>query len=129
MTIDVNVYDSEKLVHAICTGLVTKEELFHFQDSIWSAGQHTGYDCIFDMLKADFCKIRYSDLLEYARSAAMLDYGHPLTKLAVVVSTSQQKILTEFYQAGLKLSSPSTREIKITYSLDEAKDWIELVAS
>ena len=98
MSIDVTICDRVKLVHATCIGLITKEELYHHQNSIWCTGQYTGYDCIFDMLNADFCKIQYNQLLTFSRTAAMVDYGQSPTKLAVIVSTNQQKRITEKYQ-------------------------------
>lgn len=125
MPIETAIYYDEKLVHAKCAGIVSREDLYSYQKTVWIDSVTYGFDCVFDMCKADLSTISFADLLPFASKAVMIDTGQPATKLAVVVSEEFQERLSKFYQSALELSPLNkTRSMQIFYETGEAEDWI-----
>lgn len=125
MTIDAFIDFNARLVTAVCKDSVTIKELQDYQDQIWASGVAAGLNCLFDMRNANFSQINFSNILPLAAKAAMIDYGQSKSKLAVIVSSSSQEIISHFYQAAVEVyPSRTTRIMRTYYSLEDGLKWI-----
>ena len=126
MPIKFTINREKRLVHATCSGVVTADELMVYQKDTWITGNVDGFDGLFDASGGDFSQLNYSDLLPFARNAALVDQFVPDSKLAIVIADAKQKTISEFYDSAVKLlpSDSHSRTTNVFYTLEDAFNWL-----
>jgi len=115
---------SLKILNTVCDGLMSLDDIRHYQMTVWLDPSIQGYNELFDFNNSDFSNIEFGDLIDIAKSAAKLYVLNPNTKFAFLTQTAQHNAVAEFYIAAKELSTAPSRKIKTFTSRSEAVAWL-----
>ena len=114
-----------RIVYTICSGLLTIDEIEHYQKTFWLKPEIYGYNELFDLSAADISNIRTEHLIKMAENVAkqyMLDTD---SRLALLIGNKNQIPVAEFYLAAKLLLPVPTRDTKMFDSKDKAMKWLQ----
>ncbi|MCK4708315.1 MAG: hypothetical protein KAU21_06845, partial [Gammaproteobacteria bacterium] len=114
-----------RIVHTICSGLLTIEEIEHYQKTTWLVPEIYGYNELFDLSDADISNLRTEHFIQMAENVAKLHMLDTNSRLALLICNKNQLPLAEFYLAAKTLLPVPTREAKIFESKDAAMNWLQ----
>lgn len=124
MPIMVTIDKDKRYVHAICNGVIREADLMAYQQTTWIDADTKGFDGLFDASQGDFSHLDFSDLVLFSRQAADIDQHAPPSKMAIVVASSQQRDLADFYCRVVDLQDISPRTTMVFHSIRDAHCWL-----
>ena len=113
-----------RIVLTICSGLVTLEEIEHYQNTTCLVPDVYGYNELFDFSDSDFSNISYSNLLTIAERASKAYTLDPDSRFAFLTSTQDHQRIADFYIAAKAITKGPSREIRSFTPLDLAMAWL-----
>ena len=113
-----------RIVLTICSGLVTLEEVEHYQKITWSVPGIYSYNELFDFSDSDISNISCGDLLTIAERASKAYTLDPDSRFAFLTSTQDHQRIADFYIAAKAITKGPSREIRSFTPLDLAMAWL-----
>ena len=125
MCIENIIDEKEKVIHTICSGVMTLEDFTDHMKRIWSDTKYYGYNELLDTTQGDWTDFDFGYLFTIAEKASRLNTFDPNTKVAFVVQEGKPKALTDFYKNIKGMLPANSREMKAFYSKEEALAWLK----
>ncbi len=113
-----------RIVHTVCSGGVTLEDVRHYQNTVWLEPAIYGYNELFDFTDSDYSAVQFGDLITIAQQAAKLYMLDPNARFAFLTHTIQHEGVADFYMAAKSFSSGASREIKSFNSHKKVMAWL-----
>ena len=121
MPIDFQVDHQRRIVFAWGRGTLTDQEVFGYQQEVWSLPDVAGYDELVDMTDVEQIALPASTRVEdLARLAARMDSGSGESRVAIVAPSDIAYGLGRMYQRLRELQVRSTRQVGVFRTLPEA---------
>jgi len=114
----------QRIVHTVCSDLVTLAEIEEYQYTAWLEPDIYGYNELFDMVDSDFSQIEFGDLITVAQNASKLYMLDPQSRFAFLTSTLHHQEMADFYISAKTLSKGASRDLKCFNSRDQAMSWL-----
>ena len=121
-------YDIDRALRLVITtpkGVLTDEEIFSYQQEVWSRPENGGYDELIDMAgvtEIDFISVeRVSEL---ANLSSSMDTPSSPSKLAIVATAELHYGLGRMYQTHREMSRQSTKVVRLFRTREEALKWL-----
>lgn len=114
----------QRIVHTVCSGLITLAEIEQYQYTVWLEPSIYGYNELFDIVDSDFSQIEFGDLITIAQNASKLYMLDPTSRFAFLISTPHHKQLAEFYISAKSLAKGPSRDLKCFASREAALAWL-----
>ena len=115
---------NQRIVHTVCSDLVTLADIEEYQYSVWLEPAIYGYNELFDMVDSDFTQIEFGDLINVAQTASKLYMLDPMSRFAFLTSTSHHQQLADFYISAKTLIKGPSRDLKSFSSREQAMAWL-----
>jgi hypothetical protein len=128
MPIDYTIEHQRRLVTAAATGTLTRDEIFAYQNEVWSRQDVAGYNQILDMsavTSVDAPSPSGPSMEELAALAASMDDEALPTRFAIVAPGDLAFGLGRMYAVYRGQQPKSAREVGVFRTMDEALAWIE----
>lgn len=113
-----------RIVHTICSGLITHEDIRHYQATTWLDPAIYGYNELYDFTDSDYSVVQFGDLISIAQRAAKLYMLDPNSRFAFLTHNIQHEAVADFYMAAKTFSSGSSREIRSFNSYEKVMAWL-----
>jgi hypothetical protein len=114
-----------RIVIALAYGVLTDEDVFAFQHSVWSGTDVVGYNELGDMTNVTDVSIasihRVRDL---AMTAADMDVSDATSKFAIVAPEDLGFGLARMFQAYREMEKASKKEVGVFRTLEKAFAWL-----
>ena len=101
----------QQIVYTECTGLISLEEINHYQNTVCLNPTNLGYNELFDLTDSNFSNISYSDLISIAQKDSRIYMLNPESRFAFLTSTSHHDELADFYISVKSMSDIPSRKI------------------
>jgi hypothetical protein len=116
-----------RLVLAWASGTLTDEEVFGYQEDVWSRPDVAGYDELVDMTAVEHIALpSIRRVLDLAALSAGMDAKSPVSRFAVVAPRDFEFALGRLYGAHRELDSRTTKQVSVFRSRPEALAWLGL---
>lgn len=125
MPIDFIINHEEQIVHAICHGEITLDDVQNYQKKVWGSGEVKGYKELFDASRCNVSGFSIADAIIVAEKDNEYDFGAGHTKKAIVISSEEQNQRAIIYTATRGLDNDNPRTIKTFYLSSFALDWLK----
>jgi len=113
-----------RIVHTVCSGLVTLADIEKYQYSVWLEPTIYGYNELFDMVDSDFTQIEFGDLITVAQTASKLYMLDPASRFAFLTATPHHQQVADFYISAKALTKGPSRDLKCFDSREQAMTWL-----
>lgn len=116
-----------KLVHAVITGTLTRDDTFAYQKEVWSRADVRGYQQLIDASAIDHIDIPFpssQSMRELAGLAATMDDPNVKSRFAIVAVSAFAYGLARMYATYRALDPRSTKEVAVFRSVDDAMVWL-----
>lgn len=113
-----------RIVRTVCSGLITHEDIKHYQATTWLDPAIYGYNELYDFTDSDYSVVQFGELISIAQRAAKLYMLDPDSRFAFLTHNHQHEAVAEFYMAAKSFSSASSREIGSFDSYEKVMDWL-----
>ena len=127
MPIAHRIYHEHRLVIAAAYGVLTDEDVFGFQNDVWSRPDVAGYNELGDMTYIEDIDIpsihRVQDL---AMTAAEMDPTDTTSRFAIVAPEDLGFGLGRMFQAYREMAKESRKEVGVFRTLEEAFAWLDI---
>ena len=121
MPIEYTIDHERRLVIAKANGTLTDQDVFGYQQEVWSRPEVDGYNELVDMSQVDSIDLPSVDRVrELANLSAGMDNRSSAARFAIVASTQIAFGLGRMYEAYRNLDDRSTKEVGVFRSRDEA---------
>jgi len=115
-----------RLVWATAHGVLTDDDLFAYQRSVWSRPDVQGYDELVDMGEVtDIPRPTPSNIHALADLSAEMDPPSSLSRFAIVASDDLAYGLGRMYQTHRALNPRSGKEVRVFRTVEKALEWLE----
>ena len=114
MPIEYQIDPERRIVQARAHGMLRVEELWDYQQQVWSAGRLAGFDELMDMSEVEQIESPTGDRVKaLAELAAQSDAAGPATRFAIIAPTPLAFGLGRMFQAYRSEAAGSTREVGV----------------
>ena len=121
MPIEYTIDHGRRLVIAKANGTLTDEDVFGYQQEVWSRPEVDGYNELVDMSQVDSIDLpSVNRVRELANLSAGMDNRSSASRFAIVAPTQIAFGLGRMYEAYRNLDDRSTKEVGVFRSRDEA---------
>jgi hypothetical protein len=116
-----------RVVFTRATGTLTDDEVFTYQQDVWSRPEVAGYDELIDMSDVEHVAVPSPDrIVRLASVSAGMDVTEPVTRLAIVAPHDFEFGLGRMYGAHRDMDSRSTKRVGVFRTRPEALAWLGL---
>jgi len=115
---------NQRIVHTVCSELVTLGEIEQYQYNVWLEPAIYGYNELFDMVNSDFSQIDFGDLISVAQAESKLYMLDPMSRFAFLTATSHHQQVADFYISTKSLIKCPSRDLKSFNSRQKALTWL-----
>jgi hypothetical protein len=116
---------TRRIVYASASGVLTPQDLFTYQNEVWSAAELRGYDECVDMLAVtDIEAATASNMNALAELSARMDDPSAKSKFAIIARDSLHYGLARMYEAYRSMQPKNTRTLAIFRTREEALRWL-----
>jgi hypothetical protein len=129
MPIRYQIEHEHRLVRAVITGTLTREDTFSYQREVWSRPDVRGYNQLVDASALDHVDIPFPSadaMRELAALAASMDDPDVKSRFAIVATSAFAYGLARMYATYRALEPRSHKELAVFRSLEEAAAWLGL---
>jgi len=126
LPITFEVDSARKTVFAQATGVLTKEDIFAYQNALQTSTELMYFnECVDLSAAADVTDATDENMMELAGLAVQLDDPAQPTRLAIVVNSDLHYGLARMYEAYRSMQPKSVRQVSVFRSREEALRWLE----
>ncbi len=115
---------SQRIVHTVCSDLVTLADIEEYQYTVWLEPDIYGYNELFDMVDSDFTQIEFGDLITVAQTESKLYMLDPMSRFAFLTATSHHQQVADFYISAKALTKGPSRDLKSFTARQQAMSWL-----
>jgi hypothetical protein len=116
-----------RIVMTRAIGMLTDDEVFAYQQDVWSRSDVAGYDELIDMSDVEHVAVPSPDrVVRLASVSAGMDVRAPATRLAIVAPRDFEFGLGRMYGAHREMDSRSTKRVSVFRTRPEAVAWLGL---
>jgi hypothetical protein len=127
MPIDYRIDPQRRLVWADAKGLLTAQELFDYQQAVWSRPDVQGFDELVDMRAVtEIAAPSPAVLRALATLSASMDSPRDRSKFAIIAPDDLAYGLGRMYQVYRGLGSSASKEVAVFRTIQEGLDWLGL---
>jgi hypothetical protein len=127
MPIDYTIDHSRRLVIATGRGIVTSDDIFDYQQEVWSRSEVSGYDELMDMTDVERIDLRSVDRIKrLAELSASMDPAAVQSRFAIVAPGDYAFGLGRMYESYRRLEGRSTKQVGVFRSMGEARAFLGL---
>jgi hypothetical protein len=127
MPIAYTIDHARRLVTAVGQGDLTGDEIFGYQQEVWSRPEVGGYDELMDMTNVERIDLRSVDRIkELAEVSASMDAAASQSKFAIVAPGDYAFGLGRMYESYRRLEGRSTKRVGVFRSMAEARAFLGL---
>jgi hypothetical protein len=129
MSIDYWIHHDLHLVWAEAQGILTAEDLFEYQRTVWSRPDVQGYDEFVDMTRVSDIPAPSPDGMHtLAALSASMDSPLSHSRFAIVAPDDLAYGLGRMYQTHRDLASNPGKEVAVFRTVQAGLDWLGLAA-
>jgi len=126
MPIAYTIDHARRLVTAVGQGELTGDDIFGYQQEVWSRPEVRGYDELMDMTKVERIDLRSADhIKQLAEVSASMDAAASQSKFAIVAPGDYAYGLGRMYESYRRLEGRSTKRVGVFRSMAEAEAFLE----
>lgn len=127
MPIEYTIDHSRRLVVARGRGMLTGEDIFNYQQEVWSLPEVNGYDELMDMTDVERIDLRSVDRVKrLAELSASMDPAAVQSRFAIVAPEDYAFGLGRMYESYRRLEGRSTKQVGVFRSMIEARAFLGL---
>src|SRR5262245_30949529 len=127
MPLDYRIHHQLRLVLTRAVGVLTDDQIFAYQDEVWSRPDVAGYDELVDMSDVEHVAVPSIDrVVQLAAASAGMDPKTPVTRFASVAPRDFEFGLGRLYGARRELDGRGTKRVGVFRSRAEALEWLGL---
>jgi hypothetical protein len=116
-----------RLVLAWASGTLTDEEVFAYQNEVWSRRDVAGYDELVDMTAVEHVALPSIErVLDLAALSAGMDAKGSRSRFAIVAPRDFEFALGRLYGTHRELDGRATKRVSVFRSRPEALAWLGL---
>lgn len=121
------IYNSLRVVDAWAEEILTEEDLFRYQQEVWSQPEIIGFNEIFDLSHVVSVESIATDKLrELANLAVSMDMHPHETRFAIVAKEALHFGLSRMYEIFRELNPKSRKKVKVFTDREKALEWLGL---
>jgi len=127
MPITYQIDHDRRLVHAVVTGTLTRDDAFGYQREVWSRPDVRGYQQLVDASDVRHIDVPFpsSDVMqELVALAAAMDDPAIKSRFAIVATSAFAYGLARMYATYRALDPRSVKEVAVFRTVDEALAWL-----
>jgi len=125
MPIDYRIDSIQKVVFAKARGCLTDQDVFGYQQAVWSAPEVAGYDELIDMTEVqEIIPPTGERVRDLASFSAQMDHPDRPSRFAIAASQDFAYGLERMYAAYRELSAGSKKKVAVFRSRKEGLDWL-----
>jgi hypothetical protein len=114
-----------RLVIARCVGVVTDEDVFGYQQAVWSRTDVIGFHELIDTTPVRrFVVPSPRRVRDLATLSSDMDRGSGRTKLAIIAPGTLSYGLGRMYQTYRELDRRSTKDVGVFRTCEQAWEWL-----
>jgi hypothetical protein len=126
MPIEYTVDHARRLVTAIGRGTLSRDDIFNYQQEVWSRPDVGGYDELMDMTHVEQIDLRSVDRLKrLAELSASMDPAAVQSRFAIVAPEDYAFGLGRMYESYRRLEGRGTKRVGVFRSMAEAQAFLE----
>jgi hypothetical protein len=126
MPIEYTLDHARRLVSAIGRGTLTSDDIFNYQQEVWSRPDVGGYDELMDMTHVEQIDLRSVDRLKrLAELSASMDPAAVQSRFAIVAPGDYAFGLGRMYESYRRLEGRGTKRVGVFRSMAEAQAFLE----
>jgi hypothetical protein len=121
MPIEFTVDHARRLVTATARGMLTGQDVFGYQRTVWSRADVQGYNELLDMRAVQGINLPSVDNMRaLAQLSASMDIPATSSKFAIVAISDEAFGLSRMYETYRQLEGKSTKQVAVFRTLTEA---------
>jgi len=121
MPIEFTIDHARRLVLATARGVLTGQDVFGYQRTVWSRADVQGYNELLDMRAVEGIDIASVDNMRaLAQLSASMDIPATSSKFAIVATSDEAFGLSRMYETYRHLEDKSTKQVAVFRTLTEA---------
>lgn len=127
MPIKYRIDHEHRLVHAVITGTLTRDDTFDYQREVWSRPDVRGYHQLVDATGIEHIDVPFPSaeaMRELAALAASMDDPGVKSRFAIVATSAFAYGLARMYATYRALDLRSTKEVAVFRTVEEATEWL-----
>ncbi len=127
MPIDHRIDHARRIVFATARGILTAQELFNYQQEVWSDPAVAGYDELVDMsavVRID--QPSATGVRELAETSAGMDLPTSQSRFAIFAPEDHAYGLGRMYQTHRGMIPASTKRVEVFRTMESALAWLEV---
>jgi hypothetical protein len=126
MPIEYTIDHTRRLVMATGRGTLSGDDIFGYQQDVWSRPEVNGYDELMDMTDVEKIDLRSVDRIkQLAELAASMDTTKSQSKFAIVAPGDYAFGLGRMYESYRRLEGRSTKQVGVFRSRTEAMAFLD----
>lgn len=127
MPIDYTIDHARRLVIATGRGMLTSDDIFDYQEEVWSRPEVSGYDELMDMTDVERIDLRSVDRIKrLAELSASMDPAAVQSRFAIVAPGDYAFGLGRMYASYRRLEGRSTKQVGVFRAMAEARAFLGL---
>lgn len=129
MPIAYRIDHEHKVVLERAYGVLTDEDVFRFQHTVWSKPDVAGYNELADMTHVtDIALPSIHRVRDLAMTAVEMDSSEKTSRFAIVAPENLAFGLGRMFQTYRELEKGSKKEVGVFRTLGEAFEWLSIVS-
>jgi hypothetical protein len=121
MPIEFTIDHARRLVIATARGVLTGQDVFGYQRTVWSRADVQGYNELLDMRAVEGIDMPSVDNMRaLAQLSASMDIPATSSKFAIVATSDEAFGLSRMYETYRHLEDKSTKQVAVFRTLTEA---------
>lgn len=121
MPIEFTIDHARRLVTATARGMLTGQDVFGYQRTVWSRADVQGYNELLDMRAVEGIDMPSVDNMRaLAQLSASMDIPATSSKFAIVATSDEAFGLSRMYETYRHLEGKSTKQVAVFRTLTEA---------
>ena len=126
MPITYQIDHTHRLVDARAHGVLTDEDVFHYQREVWGRSDVVGYNEIVDMSNVSSIDAEsLNRIRQLAELSAHMDPPSILSKFVIVAARPLYYELGRMYETYRKLNAKSTKQVRVFRAREDALRWLD----
>jgi hypothetical protein len=125
MPIEFTIDHARRLVTATARGMLTGQDVFGYQRTVWSRADVQGYNELLDMRAVEGIDLSSVDNMRaLAGLSASMDIPAISSKFAIVATSDEAFGLSRMYETYRHLENKSTKQVGVFRTLTEAHAYL-----
>jgi hypothetical protein len=127
MPIEFTIDHARRLVTATARGMLTGQDVFGYQRTVWSRADVQGYNELLDMRAVEGIDLPSVDNMRaLAQLSASMDIPATSSRFAIVATSDEAFGLSRMYETYRHLEGKSTKQVAVFRTLTEGYAYLEV---